>query len=117
MILIAKKTDGSITKNKEYFCFGINILLDKGKMYVHIIRDKDGIPILEDFDSFEIKSYEEIKFWCKRFYLEGLRILIAPSDIIEFDWDLYHDGDENAEKNFLTIYKRLISKKNPLVKE
>ncbi|OOF45775.1 hypothetical protein BKK51_04625 [Rodentibacter trehalosifermentans] len=107
MIIVAKESDVSITKDKEYFCFGLNVLIDENIIYANILRDKDNTPILVELGKFCIKEGGDITNWSKRFYLNGMRILIAPNSIIDFDWDLYHEGDENMEDKFISIYSNL----------
>lgn len=107
MILIAKETDSSITKDKEYFCFGVNLLIDRNVIYVYVLRDNDDTPVLIELNKFHIKSSNNIDEWSKKFYLNGMRILLAPKSIIDFDWDLYNEGDEMMEIRFKSIYSNL----------
>ena len=109
MILVAKETDVSITKNKEYLCFGINVFIDRNLIYVHILRDKDNVPILVELEKFYIKEANGVEDWANKFYLNGMRILIAPKNIINFDWDSYHEGDRDIESKFMSIYSNLLN--------
>ena len=104
MILVAIKDTSVIRKGDKYFCFGIDVYLDRNKVYVFIRANDDGTPVLCELSDFSILSEGGVKYWKEKRFLNGLRIRILPKEFYEFDWDLYHDGDEYMQDEFERVY-------------
>ncbi|MDG2959228.1 hypothetical protein [Exercitatus varius] len=108
MILVAKDSIPGLQKGKEYFCFGINIFIDMGLVFALIRRDIDGTPILEDIKHFDLKDVNNFSEWVVEKKYNGLRIFLTPKEFVDFDWDLYNDGDENMDNEFERKYSFLL---------
>ena len=110
MLLEAKKTDFEYKNGDIYFGFGLLINLHLNKIYVLIRRPSDLTPVLEDLSQFNVINSSDILDWEKRIESNGLYITIQPTELYGVDWDLYHDGNEKANKTFEEIYINIESK-------
>ena len=110
MLLEAKKTDFEYKNGDIYFGFGLLINLHLNKIYVLIRRPSDLTPVLEDLSQFNVINSSDILDWEKRTESNGLYITIQPTELYGVDWDLYHDGNEKANKTFEEIYINIESK-------
>ena len=110
MMLEAKKTDFEYKNGDIYFGFGLLINLHLNKIYVLIRRPSDLTPVLEDLSQFNVINSSDILDWEKRTESNGLYITIQPTELYGVDWDLYHDGNEKANKTFEERYINIESK-------
>ena len=110
MLLEAKKTDFEYKNGDIYFGFGLFINLHLNKIYVLIRRPSDLTPVLEELSQFNVINSSDILDWEKRIESNGLCITIQPTELYGVDWDLYHDGNEKANKAFEEIYINIESK-------
>ena len=110
MILESKKTDFEFKISEIYFGFGLCINLYLNKIYVLIRRPSDLTPVLEELSQFNIINSNDILNWDKRIESNGLYINIQPIELNDFDWDLYHGGDEEINNIFEEIYKNIKDK-------
>lgn len=109
MVILSKVNNAELTYGKKYRCFGLEIDLNSKKIYSYIRRNNDKTPILIELDKFEVVDVGDFVKWEKRHKSNGARLLIAPNEIINFDWDRYYDGDElleNIFENFFNKYER-----------
>ena len=104
MMLEAKKADFEYKNGDIYFGFGLFINLHLNKIYVLIRRPSDLTPVLEELSQFNVINSSDILDWEKRIECNGLCITIQPTELYGVDWDLYHDGNEKANKTFEEIY-------------
>ncbi|STO55095.1 Uncharacterised protein [Canicola haemoglobinophilus] len=82
-------------------------MLDLNTIYVLIRRDSDLTPILEKLDNFFIYDECNINEWSITQYLNGKRISLIPECLKSFDWDLYHNGCREKEREFESIYSKM----------
>ena len=93
-----------------YFGFGLFINLYLNKIYVLIRRPSDLTPVLEELSQFNVINSNDILNWDKRIENGGLYINIQPMELNDFDWELYHSGDEEINNIFEEIYKNIKDK-------
>ena len=67
-------------------------------------------PVLEELSQFNIINSNDILNLDKRIESNGLYINIQPMELNDFDWDLYHSGDEEINNIFEEIYKNIKDK-------
>ena len=110
MMLESKKTDFEFKVGEVYFGFGLFINLYLNKIYVLIRRPSDLTPVLEELSQFNVINSNDILNWDKRIESNGLYINIQPIELNDFDWELYHSGDEEINNIFEEIYKNIKDK-------
>ncbi|QIW16903.1 hypothetical protein A4G20_10685 [Pasteurellaceae bacterium RH1A] len=110
MILVAKETSSSITKNKKYICLGIYVYIDRKETFALIRRNSDLTPVLEKFEHFSLYDMASFSEWNIKSLCGNLRISIEPLELADFDWDLYYDGNEKIVAIFESIYKNMEDK-------
>ena len=62
------------------------------------------------FKQFNIINSNDILNWDKIIESNGLYINIQPMELNDFDWDLYHSGDEEINNIFEEIYENIKDK-------
>ena len=100
-----REEDLSFSLNSLYYCFGVEFSTYHNTVKATIQRDSDQTPVLVDLKYFDVVDESIPDDWILRPLAIGYRLcpLVFSGDF----WDLYHDGDEEAESTFTKVVKQL----------
>lgn len=89
-----------------YICLAVSFSESNKTTEVTVRRDSDETPVVMDIKRFELVTQEMPFNWGFYYYGEGF----SRTQPVEFSgdfWNLYHDGDQEAERIFEKVYRRL----------
>jgi len=98
--------DPSLTLGKHYYVFGFDIRPDGYPNYISIRRESDGTPVLFEYSCFEVVDPRIPDGWCF-FHLSEPYQRLDPCEFGGDFWDLFHDGDSEAEAVFEKVAKKI----------
>ena len=102
---VGEGKDPHLTLGNEYIVFRISYHITRG-FHFSLPCDSEDDPIILEASFFEIVDKNVPESFIFEFY-EGGHACLQPKEFSGDFWDLYHDGDEEAEKTFANVVKRL----------
>ena len=105
--------DPSLTLGKTYLVFGVTFRPNSLQQptLVSILRDSDETPALFEIQFFDIVNEHLPDNWIfypfKHFGVSPGYYELSPKEFTGDFWDRFHDSDEQAEKIFQQVKKKL----------
>lgn len=96
--------DPSVTIGRDYIALGVTFRSDNYLDEVSLRRDSDGTPVLFELKYFDIIDGRIPYDWMLMPISVGHSL--EPKEFFGDFWDLYHDGDEEADKLFEFVVKK-----------
>ena len=100
-----REEDLSFSLNSLYHCFGVEFSTYHNTVKATIQRDSDQTPVLVDLKYFDVIDESIPDDWILRPLAIGYRL--CPRVFSGDFWDLYNDGDKEAENTFAEVVKKL----------
>ena len=108
-----EEKDTSLTLGKTYLVFGVTLRPDSlhRPTLVSILRDSDKTPVQFELQYFDIIDASLPGNWVfypfKHFGVSPGYYELGPKEFTEDFWDQFHNADEQAEKIFRQVKKKL----------